>query len=136
MGAYADLETLLADWLKTTLGLVNVVHEVPTNLADLCRTDPVVVLDRFGGTDQTVTIDTARVDVDVFANSRDAAKTVGEAIRRVLRIRLPRTILGGVTAVLTVETLSAPTVVSYDSRGTIRRTTAGYQLRVHQFTGV
>lgn len=136
MGVYADLETLLADWLKTTLGLVNVVHEVPTNLADLCRTDPVVVVDRFGGTDATVTIDTARVDVDVFANSREAAKTHGEAIRRALRIRLPRTTLGGVTAVLTVETLSAPTVVSYDSRGTIRRTTAGYQLRVHQFTGV
>lgn len=136
MGSYADLETLLADWLKATLGLVDVVHEVPTNVVDLCRTNPVVVVDRFGGSDTTITFDVARLDVDVFANSRDAAKLHGEAIRRAMRLQLPRAVLGGTTHVLKVETISAPTVVPYDSRNVIRRTTAAYQLRTHQFTGV
>lgn len=136
MGTYADLETLLAAWLKTTLGYVNVLHEVPTNLFDLCRTNPVIVVDRFGGSDQTITFDVARLDVDVFANSRDAAKSHGETIRRAMRLRLPRTVLGGTTHILKVETVSAPTVVPYDSRNVIRRTTAAYQIHAHQFTGV
>ncbi len=136
MGNYVDLEQLLADWLKVTLGYVNVVHEVPPNLVDLCRTNPVVVVDRFGGADSTITIDVARIDVDVFASSRDAAKLHGEAIRQAMRVRLPRTTLGGATHVLKVETVSAPTVVAYDSRNDIRRTAAGYQISTHQFTGV
>lgn len=136
MGSYVDLEQLLADWLKATLGFVNVVHEVPTNLVDLCRTNPVVVVDRFGGADRTITIDVARVDVDVFGSSREAVKSHGEAIRRAMRTQLPRTTLGGATHVLKVETVSAPTVVAYDSRNTLRRTTAAYQISTHQFTGV
>lgn len=130
---YASVETLLAAWLKATLGYENVAHELPTNLVFLM---PLIVVDRFGGNDDTITIDRANVDIDCFAPTRVDALAHGEHIRKAMRTQLPRTVLGGATTVLKVETLSAPTAAAFDSKNTVRRCTASYRVHLHQFTGV
>lgn len=132
MAPYADVETLLSDWLKTQLGFANVVHELPTNLMFVM---PLVVVERFGGTDNVITLDIARVDIDVFCPDRATAKANAEKIRTAMRWQLPGYVANG-TTVARVETLSAPSIAPFDSRNSIRRASASYQVRLHQFTGV
>lgn len=135
MADHVDAEQTLIDWLKAVLGYVNVTDELPTNLVDLCRTNPVIVVERFGGNDDTPTIDVARVDVDVYANSRAGAKLHAERIRTAFRTRLA----GSRTATAAmgrVSTISAPTAAPYDSQASVRRFTAAYQIVLHTYTGV
>lgn len=131
-GRYANIEDLLADWFKTVLGYPNVTHELPTNLDFVL---PLVVVERFGGNDATITIDVANVDIDVYASSRTAALDHGEHIRQALRTKLRGYTTGGVTFGLP-KTISAPTIAPFDSRTIVRRCTAAYQILTHQFTGV
>lgn len=129
---YPDIEALLADWLKTALGITGVIagdipDDVPSNLDYIV---PLVIVSRFGGTDRVLSLDSPRVDVDCFAATRDTAKALGEKVRRAIRVVLPRQILGG--AVITrTATFSSPTVVAWAS-GPVRRVTAAYELGVHQ----
>lgn len=135
MPAYVDAEDLVAGWIRVVLLYVNVTHEVPTNLVDLIRTDPVIVVARVGGGDDTVTIDRPRVDVSVYANSRDGAKLHANTIWSALRTRLR----GYTTAQTTagpVRTTQAPVIVPYDSRNVIRKAVASYELALHQYSGV
>lgn len=135
MAGYVDVETLLIAWIKAKLGFVNVTDELPTNLVDLIRTDPVIVVERFGGADAVPTLDVARVDIDVYANSRSGAKTHAETIRVKVRTQLPRYVYSG-SVVSKTATLSAPTVVPYDSRNSVRHCAASYQVHLHQFAGI
>lgn len=130
---YVDAAELVATWLKATLGYPNVVHELPTNLTFLM---PLVVVERFGGDEPLITFDVARLDVDVFTPDRATALAHAETIRQALRTRLPRYVHNGRTVVQTVQTISPPSPAVYDSRNTVRRVTAAYQLRLHQFTGI
>lgn len=135
MAPYADAEDLATAWLKNVLGYKNVTHEVPTNLVDLLRTDPVVVAERFGGADDIITLDVARLDVDVFANSRDGAKHHSALILAAMRTRMAGYRYGG-TVVGKVATVSAPTHAAWDSRNAVRRFLFSVQLHLHQYTGV
>lgn len=135
MAAYIDTEALLIGWLKTVLGYKYVSDELPKNLVDLLRTDPVIVVERFGGADQLITHDIARLDVDVYANTRDGAKHHSELIRAALRTRM----LGyrsGPAVVAKVETISAPIHAPYDSQRAVRRFVGTYQITVKAFQGV
>lgn len=136
MAGFADIEELLIGWAKTNLGYRYVTDERPLNLVELIRTDPAHVIERFGGADITPTVDVARVDWDVYANTRAAAKHHAEVVRAAVRTGLVGTVLGGVTVVGRVETLSAPQPAPYDSRNTVRRMTMAFQLTLHQFSGV
>lgn len=131
---YACVEDLIVAWLKT-LGYDQATNELPTNLVDLARTGPVVTVERIGGNDSQITLDVARLDIDVYASSRDAARDHAETIRAAMRTRLVRYVHGG-AVVAKVETVSAPSRLPYDSRNVIRRFGATYQVVCHQFGGV
>lgn len=128
---YPDIEQLLADWLKTELGITNVIagnipEDVPSNLDYIV---PLIVVCRFGGPDEVLSLDNPRLDVDGFAATRDTAKALGERIRRAIRVVLPKQVLAG--AVITrTATFSPPTVTTWDT-GPVRRVTAAYELGVH-----
>jgi hypothetical protein len=132
---YVDVEALVIDWLKTRLEYRYVSDELPPNLVDLLRTDPVHVVERFGGSDQTLGLDVARVDIDTFANSRAGAKLHAETVRSGLRLYLTKHVYAG-TVVSKVETISAPIHAPYDSRRAVRRFTQAVQITAHQFSGV
>ncbi|MGI5247771.1 hypothetical protein [Dactylosporangium sp. CA-139066] len=131
--AFALLKAFLAEvavadqagWLK------NVHRRPPGNLASSV---PLLTVARFGGTDDTITIDRPTVQVDVFASTEDSAEQLGEDVRAALRTRLPRHVHGG-AVVGRVETLSAPQLVPW-SAASVYRTSARYRLTVHQYTGV
>lgn len=135
MAGFVDVETLLINWLTTSLGYKYASDELPTNLVDLLRTDPVIVVERFGGSDQTIGLDVARVDIDTYGNSRAGAKLHAETIRAGMRLHLTKHVHAG-TVVSKVETISAPTHAPYDSKRAVRRFTASYQVTLHQFSGV
>jgi hypothetical protein len=129
---YASVEQLVGDWLKTVLGYENLAHELPTNFTFLM---PLVVVERFGGSDDTLTLDRANVDVDVYAATRADALAHGEHIRQAIRTKLRGHTVGGVTFGQP-QTISAPTIAPFDSKNRVRRCTAAYRLLAHQFTGV
>lgn len=130
---YVDVADLVTTWLQTTLGYPNVANELPTNLVFLM---PLVVVERFGGDEPLITFDVARLDVDVFTPDRATALAHAETIRQALRTRLPGYVHQGRTVVQRVDTISPPTRAPYDSRNTVRRVTAAYSVRLHQFSGV
>lgn len=132
MGAYVDVEALIVAWLKMVVGFVNVTTEYPTNAV---FTMPLVVVERLGGSDQTITLDVCHLDVDVYAADRTSAKTQAETIRRAIRVLLPGYMWQGTTITRTA-TISAPSHAPFDSRAAVRRVTAAYQIYAHQYVGV
>jgi hypothetical protein len=132
-GPYADVEALVKQWLTTTLAYTNVTHDLPTNLAFVL---PLIVVERFGGSDDVITLDVARVDLDVFAASRDTAKQHALTIWSALRTRLPGHVHDNTTVVGKVKTISPPTKAAFDSRNTVHRFTMAVQIHLHQFAGV
>lgn len=129
---YANVEDLLAGWLKTVLGYEHVVHEQPTNLRFVL---PLIVVERFGGADGRIGLDIANVDVDVFATSRADAAAQAENIRRSIRMTLPGYVHGG-TVIAKTETISAPSHAPWDSTAQVRRFVAAYRIHLHQFGGL
>jgi hypothetical protein len=73
---YPDVERLLVTYLGAALG-VRVVTDLPANLQQIL---PLVQVGRVGGADDTVTIDHARVDVDVFADGAGCGGGAGGAV--------------------------------------------------------
>lgn len=136
-GPYVDVPDLLQDWCKTVLGYTNVVAdgEPPRNLTDLIRTAPVIVVDRFGGAEDVVTIDNANVNVTTFANSIDGAKHHAAFIHSALMTRLRGHTYQG-TVVTRVQAIRQPIKLPWDSRNVIHARSAAYQIRLHQFSGV
>jgi GGDEF domain-containing protein len=128
---YPDIESRLIAWLKTTLDMTHVYEggpeDVPHNLTAIV---PIVMVDRFGGSDATVSLDDANVDVEVYASTRTAAKALAERIRGEIRLNLTgKTLAGAVIA--RVATIGAPAVLPFDS-GPVRRVGASYRIRVHR----
>jgi hypothetical protein len=103
-----------------------VVTETPANLADVL---PVIEVTRFGGSDEVIVLDSANIDVDVYAATRDAARTLGEQVRTALRLHLPGYASAG-AAVQSVTTISAPRWVPYDNTN-LRRFNAAYRITIH-----
>ncbi|GAA0719861.1 hypothetical protein Drose_06155 [Dactylosporangium roseum] len=131
--AYALLKAFLAEIGEADQVAVfkNVHRRPPGNLA---TNVPLLVIARFGGADDKLTIDRPRIQIDVFASSEDAAEKLGEDVRAALRTRLPRYQHGG-AVVGRVETMSAPQLVPW-SASSVFRASARYQMTVHQYTGI
>lgn len=126
VSAYALVKAFLADqgWLK-------VFREPPQNLPyDV----PLHVVTRFGGADSLVTVDNPRIDIDTFAATDDMAESTAEQVRAAMRTLLPGYLFQG-SAVLRVETFSAPRLVPWGS-GDVYRANAAYALRVHRYAGI
>lgn len=129
---YVSPRLLVKTWLKDVLGYPNVSYRVPTNLTYVM---PTVVVNRFGGSDATLSLDTANMDIDVYAADEDAAEAQAEHIRRELRLHLTGYRFGR-SHVNKVETISAPQERPYDSRATAWRYGGTYRLYLHQHTGL
>lgn len=97
---------------------------------------PLHVVERFGGSDATITLDVARLDIDTFCADRTTALGHAETIRQAARTRLRGYIYLNRSVVGKVETISAPSIAPYDSRNSVRRATQAVQLHLHQFAGV
>lgn len=129
---YASPRLLLKTWLTDVLGYPNVTYRVPTNLMTVM---PVVVVARFGGADDTLTLDKANMDYDVYAADEDAAEAQAEHIRRELRLHLTGYQFGR-TVVSKVETIAAPQERPYDSRATAWRYGGSCRIHLHQYAGL
>jgi hypothetical protein len=119
-------EPFVRSWLAAQFPTARVVTETPANLADVL---PVIEVTRFGGSDEVIVLDSANIDVDVYAATRDAARTLGEQVRTALRLHLPGYASAG-AAVQSVTTISAPRWVPYDNTS-LRRFNAAYRITIH-----
>lgn len=123
--AYCDVELLLITFI-TAKRSVRCGVDTPADLTAL----PVVVVRRLpAGGDQTLTLDQAIVDVDVYHQDRASSRLLSEQIRSDLRLRLNGYTSGGGT-VARVETAAAPGWVPYDNTA-LRKFTATYRITVH-----
>lgn len=123
---YASAESVVRGWLATQFSPTRVVTELP---ADLAAVVPVIQVTRFGGSDGTLTLDAANIDVDTFATTRDASRSLAEQVRAALRLHLPGYAASG-AAVQSVTTISAPRWVPYDNTA-LRRFVASYRITIH-----
>lgn len=122
----ASAESLVRNWLATQFpSPIRVVTELP---ADLGATQ-VIQVTRFGGSDDWITLDSANVDIDAFASTRDAARTLAEQVRTAVRLHLPGYAASG-AAVQSVTTISAPRWVPHDNTN-LRRFVASYRITIH-----
>ncbi len=128
MVLYPDPATLLVDWAKATLLVVNVCTELPTNYVQTLAAGPVHVIERFGGADRLPGLDVAHMAVDVYATTRDGAMNAANTVRRGLRNQQGRAFAG--VTFSKVATISAPTRRPFDSRSVVL-VTASYQLALH-----
>lgn len=118
-------EHVVVAWLDADLTGVRVVTETPKNLATEV---PLVQVVGIGGSDSVLTLDTATIDVDAFALTREAARDLAERARTSMRVTLPgRTVAGAFVA--RVETVSAPKWVPYDNTA-LRRFVATYRVDI------
>lgn len=123
---YAEAESVVRSALASAFADVRVVTELPANLGDVL---PVVEVSRFGGSDDVLSFDNANVDVDVYAASRGAARTLAEQVRAYMRGQLPGQTFAG-AFVLSVSTISAPMWTPYDNTA-LRRFNSSYRIRLH-----
>lgn len=127
-------ESLVRGWLATQFpSPIRVVTELPADLA----ASQVIQVTRFGGSDDLLVLDTANIDIDVYAaatntvggaSSRSAAETLAEQVRTALRLHLPGVSTGG-GFVASVTTISAPRWVPYDNTA-LRRFVASYRITI------
>lgn len=118
-------EHVVVAWLEADLTGVRVVTETPK---DLATEVPLVQVVGIGGSDSVLTLDTATIDVDAFALTREAARDLAERARTSMRVTLPgRTVAGAFVA--RVETVSAPKWVPYDNTA-LRRFVATYRVDI------
>ena len=123
---YASAESVVRGWLATQFAPTRVVTELP---ADLGSVVPVIQVTRFGGSDDALTLDAANIDVDTFADTRDASRALAEQVRAAMRLHLPGYADNG-AAVQSVTTISAPRWVPYDNTS-LRRFVASYRITIH-----
>ncbi|MFJ7895873.1 hypothetical protein [Streptomyces anthocyanicus] len=120
-----DVEAELVAWLKSQLA-VRVVTELPSNLEDAA---PVVQIARVGGNDDTIRLDRALVDLDVFASTRPASSQIMTRARVALLTQLRGTVTSA--AVFTsARTISAPSWRPYENNN-LRRFGATFEVFCH-----
>lgn len=119
-------ETFVRTWLAAQFPApIRVVTELPADLGAV----QTIQVTRFGGSDDFLTLDAANIDVDTFAATRDASRTLAEQVRTALRLHLPGYATGG-AGVQSVSTISAPRSVPYDNTN-LRRFVASYRITIH-----
>lgn len=121
MTGYGDPELLVADWLGDRLGDVKVWAD--PNLPDNWRfTAPLVHVQRgqdFG--DETLSLDVALLDVNVYSVVADHARALGEQIRTLIRLTLPRHTFASGLFVTGTQTVLAPCWLPFRDPGASNR---------------
>ncbi len=130
MGNFVTAYALLKDFLPT-VGFTKVFREVPSNLVQAV---PLVTVARFGGADDTATIDKPVVQLDVFASTADSAEEHGEDLRTAMRVKLVKRTFNG-AVVGRVATFSGPQLMPWGLTN-VYRVSARYQLTIHQYSGI
>ena len=124
---FADVETLVAEWLRTQLDpAVTVRAELPDSVK---LATPLVCVERFGGSDRLPGVDRTAIDVDVFADGNGAAKALIAQVRELLRTQLPGHSIPGAT-VSQVSTILGEHRREWDDSAT-RRRGASFEIVVH-----
>ncbi len=131
----AEVEPLLRHWLAGHFGAgYRVVTELPAELGVVVAATPLILVTRFGGSDELLVLDDANVDVDTFdvahdgSTARENARTLAERVRSALRF----TLIGASQDngfVAAVSTINAPRWVPYDNTD-LRRFVASYRITV------
>lgn len=121
-----NVEPLLVAWLTPRYLSARVSTERP---ADLNGALPYVQIVGIGGSSDAYRFSLPRVDVDVFAATRAAARDLAEQIERDLLENLPGDSVNGV-GVLQVSSSMSPTWTPDDNTN-IRRFTLSIGLRLH-----
>lgn len=120
-----DVEAELVAWSKTELD-ARVVTDLPANLVDVL---PVVQFQRVGGDDDTIRLDRAFVEVNVYAETRQAASQLMASVRSLLLTQLRGTTTPA--AVFTsARTISAPAWRPYENPA-LRRFGASFEIFCH-----
>ncbi|MFY1686496.1 hypothetical protein [Plantactinospora sp. WMMB782] len=124
---YADVETFLAAWLGAALDIKTWAdpdrdpgwrYEAP--LAHILRAP--------GEGDGALTLDSALVDIDVYAVNADNARTTAERIRKAIRVTLPGHTTSNGVSVQGTQTTMAP-IWTPDPK--VKRRSATYRIFLH-----
>ena len=87
---FASVPQLLVSVLQAHFTAARVCTELPANLeAEIAAGRNVIQVNRFGGGGDVITMDTAYMDVDVWAASLDAADTLAAQVASWMRLYLP-----------------------------------------------
>lgn len=130
MADYVSTFALLKAFFAT-LGQTSVFRRPPSNLTLIV---PLLVIAGSGGSDKTITLDTARVSIDAFTADEDSAEALGETVRTAMRTKLHGFQFGG-AVVGKVETFSRPQLLPW-SASNVFRCNSAYQVTTHQYSGV
>src|SRR5690606_13937018 len=98
MVVFPDIEALLCAWLRTELGDTPVGNKVPNP-----GPATFVLVQRDGGTRNSVVTDAAQIGLECWAGTDAAAHDLLQQCRALLLYRLPGQILDGHTVYLVVE---------------------------------
>jgi hypothetical protein len=124
---YADVEQLLTTWLPTITS-VTAVDQLPTDVAAVV---PLIVVTRVGGGTRTVTIDQARVDIDVYMEHYDDAKSLARTIQAAVETQLKAAHVIPSAAVGRTRCVSGPARRPWDNRNLVHRVGMTYEITVH-----
>ena len=124
---YADVETFLAEWLKTTL---TIKTWADPKLNEEWRYEaPLTHVQRAPGEgDNALTLDSALLDLDTYAARADHARMVAEQIRYAIRVVLPLHTAPSGLFIKATQTVMAPVWLP-DPR--VYRRSATYRLILH-----
>lgn len=126
----AEAEAVLVAWAKATFPQDRTVTETPPNLGDLVAAGTnVIQVTCIGGNGEEVsTFTNPRVDFDIYAPNRIAARSLAYEVRRQFRDSPGQTFAGGFISRVSNDT--EPTWTPYDNTN-LRRFTYSAQIRLH-----
>lgn len=105
---YPSVEMALIQWLSGRYASARVARETDASLQENL---PWIAVKRFGGRDDTITLDIASVDIDVYADTWAAAEELARDVRVAMRLYLlgaQITTDSGACTIAAVGTLAAP----------------------------
>lgn len=120
-----DVEAELVAWLSNGL-TARVLTDLP---ADLGGVLPAVQIERVGGDDDGIRLDRAFVDVDAYANTREAASELLAQARSLLLGHL-RGVVTAKAVFTSARTISAPARRPYENPA-VRRFGATFEIFCH-----
>ena len=124
-----DVENALVSWLQSEVSPAKVVTETSNAL-----TPGTYRVSRIGGRDDSVVIDRARIDIEFFGATRNAARKGAEVARSLVLTALPGQTLTDDDAatgfVVGTETETAPAVVPYGNTN-LRRALTTVRVHIH-----
>lgn len=135
---YGDVETFLRDWADTVLAdhtpTVTVIVEPEDGMPpDLAYRLPLVAVARFGGADDTITLDTANVDIDAYCADHQHAYRLARRLWTAARLDLPGHHADRMVAAR-VRTLTAAIARPWDAQQ-IRKAGFSAEVAVHHRLG-